>query len=335
MLITMPSIRRACVVPCCVLAMLATPTGARASDDARLVFKAVSWEVEFEQQTYTIHGLAAEGRSMDIQGLGGEKPLRVLLMPAGWNPTPNDANAQLVFSIKHEGHGAEAYDIIDLEFGAALVDLGTLDDLAGPDDPRLAERADQMRQAVRDFLFEPGVQAEVDGMADPRPDPEAQRLPIPADCEAFAATIESLMARQDEAWTIDGADRNLLDRQLRRMSHQEVIAYFGSFWPMIITRSVTAGAQGTNFVLMALPTDGADPGHFVCLSKFISGVDHNLRWKKERVGMDEGDHVRVDIRTNVAGGLVITNEAPTNVGMQPLDWAEATLTAGWQQVFGS
>lgn len=290
--------------------LLAAPAAlAQVATQLRLTVRAVQWEVQDDNQTHTIHGLAIEGLTGDMNGNEQPRELRALLMPGGWHDQPNHADAKLQFTFQQLQSGADSWQVIDMEFGAALVELV-------PSQARVAAMAPRMRRAAQEVLQK--RLEEVD-------------IPVPMMREAFKQAVLDFVQEKQPG----GPERTSLEI-IEQAQESELYQTLAGFWPMFITRSITAGAEGTNALLVALPSENAQPNQFVCFARYLSGM--NFRMSSTNATMphlNEGQHLRIDITQTIGNPPQITPGPPGNG--QPhhiVTWSHAALCEGWSQVFG-
>ncbi|MEQ8944569.1 MAG: hypothetical protein RIC94_08430 [Phycisphaerales bacterium] len=273
----------------------------------RTSLKAVSWQVGEGQEVATIHGIAAEGFSLDVMGVEGPRAVRALLMPVGWTAEPNHEDAMLEFSIGRRQNSSGAHQVIDIEFGAALVELQPASEA------RIKELAPQMRQAALDVVSRKDV---------------ALSLPVPKLAKSFEAAVYEFVATKGDGEPLDA------QAVITGATPQELYDALFSFWPMIITRSITAGAQGTDALVLALPDD--DEHSFVCFSKFLGGS--NFKMSSANVStpiptLNAGQHLRIEIVQEPNQPIEINPGNPQNTDPSLLAWAHDVLCEGWKQVF--
>lgn len=292
-------------------ALLVAPAALAQQDpEYRLTVRAVQWEVQHQQQTHIIHGLAIEGSTGDINGNQANRDLRALLMPTSWHAEPNHADAQLQFTLDQLHSGSETYQAIDLEFGAALVELD-------PSAARIASVAPLMRQAA---------------LASLKDDQDRVQIPLPAMRKDFDHAVREFVNRKRAIGFREQTDQEIIQQAQDR----ELSQTLSSFWPMFITRSITAGAEGTDALLLALPSENAQPDAFVCFARYLSGTNFRMLASNTTMPpMSQGQHIRVDITQTTGNPPQISPGTPSDQPPpQIVAWAHDTLCQGWQQVFG-
>ncbi len=279
------------------------------ANETRTRLRAVSWQFNDGQQVHTIHGIAAEGISLDETNAEGPRAVRVLLMPVGWTAQPNHADARLEFTIGRQTPASGTHQVIDIEYGAALVELEPASQT------RKTAVVSEMRRAALAAVNRDG------------PDP---KLPVPQLAESFQDAVERFVKNKQDADTALSAQD-----VIRRAEDQEIYAAFLSFWPMIITRSITAGAEGTDALVLALPDENGTQDEFTCFSKFLGGSNFRLTSANGTFpALNAGDHLRISITQTPGDPIQIDPGLPINTDPPILSWAHQVLCQGWTQVFG-
>lgn len=312
---TVRALHKSTVVLSCMLAALGVvlPSEACAQDAAenRITLRAVSWEYPHGEETHTVHGIAAEGVSFDVVGGEGRRTLRALLIPAGWNSNASHNVESLRFSIKSYPAVVSdtVFQAIDLDFGAAMVELE-------PEDAkRVTLLAREIRNAALAVLKDPRAKA---------------ALPVPETQESFVQEVGRFIAARQGMMEYATTDQQILEQA----EPDELYAALSYFWPMIITRSVIAGAEGTEVLLLALPSEEGAENEFACVSKYLGGSNFRMLSPSNTMpDMEVNDHVVTEITRD---GNEYTHDPgdPSNTDTPLIDWAEAALCAGWLEVFG-
>lgn len=288
--------------------MFASEALAQQPTDTRLAVRAVHWEVEHQGQQHTIHGLAVEGFAVDMTGKQGERIIRALMMPIGWNGEPNHTDAQLQFAIEDLDNGSSSYQVLDIELGAVMVELE-------PSQDRIAAIAPLIRDAALASL------KRAEDTAD---------IPVPTMRKEFGETVRAFVDQKRGMGLRERSDQEIL----QQAQDSEIYATFGSFWPMFITRSITAGAEGTDALLIALPAQNQPANQFVCFARYLSGTNYRMFSPNANIqSMNAGQHVRIDVTENAGQAPTLDVDPPTTQPVPIVDWAHAVLCAGWSEVF--
>lgn len=276
---------------------------------------------QWDHKGSTIHGLIAEGQVFpNHPNETDPKPIRILLMPAGWpgqDPT-------LVFQVTEDATDVGVHQLINLKQGAALVELELADEtrlLVAEAVERVAETATgkpiEIIHARPDGDVEPAKAP--GGKQDAEPEAIAKGAPaitlaLPTDLNAFIKAVEALAGPE--------GDRTI------RMTEQQAVALYYRYWPMIVTHSVVAAAEGTTVLMVSLPAQqGGNIKHNAIIRLIES--DHppaKAYWPGNDGGTDLPE--QVSRQFNIASD----NKPVNNTGETPDDPTEALATENLEQL---
>lgn len=216
------------------------------------VLVAMAWGVPAGGQVIHTHPIALEMHATDeeptrhILGFTGSslkspqhvpRPVRGVLFPL---PSDEPGTQLLRFSVVNRGSlTGPTYQAIDLERGAAFVDLGEIDD---------EEQAQAVELTFANLLKHGPVRKSVEfAIAEDR-----------GQYSEDGYRFEALVRREGLRRPVQDAGNGQGQDPQPEAGPDAATGFTFRFWPLIFSHSVMAGAEGTQVLFVALPVDNND-----------------------------------------------------------------------------